>query len=197
MNPIVLASTSRWRLQLLKAAGLDVEGVSPGVDEAALIEPRPVPRAEKLALAKARAVEAARSTAWVLGADQVVWDGVEVFGKPVDPADHLDRLRSMRGRRHELVTAFALLGPGGVVEQGVERTVMWVRADIEDAELAAYVASGEGAGCAGGYAAEGRGAFLFERVEGDWNNVIGLPLFSVLAALRRHGWRFGGAGWSA
>jgi septum formation protein len=98
-------------------------------------------------------------------------------------------LRSMVGRRHALVTAVALVGPG-FADTVTEETVLSVRADLDDAELEAYVATGEGSGCAGGYAAEGRGAFLFERIEGDFFNVLGLPLLRVIGLLRARGWRF-------
>lgn len=190
MFELVLASTSPWRRQMLESAGLRVRCESPGVDERAVIESDPIRLATILAERKADSVARRHPEAWVLGADQVVTDGRDVWGKPVDVADHLARLRSMRGRSHELVTGFALRGPG-LRHTGLERTRMHVRADLHDAELEAYVATGEGAGCAGGYAAEGQGAFLFERIEGDWFNVLGLPLLQVMSVLRAHGWRFG------
>ncbi len=175
---------------MLEGAGFRVECEAPGVDERAVSEPDPRRLAGQLATAKARAVAHRRPGHLILGADQVVTDGVEVWGKPVDAADHLARLQAMRGRSHDLVTGFCLLGPG-VEEVGLETTRLWVRADLTDAELEAYVATGEGSGCAGGYAAEGQGAWLFSRIEGDWFNVIGLPLLRVIDALRRHGWQFG------
>jgi septum formation protein len=188
---IVLASTSPWRKAMLEAAGFRVECEPPGVDERAVSEPDPRRLAAVLAEAKARAVARRRPDAWVLGADQVVTDGAEVWGKPLDPADHLARLQAMRGRSHDLVTGFCLLGPDGVEEIGLETTRLWVRDDLTDDELRAYVATGEGSGCAGGYAAEGQGAWLFSRIEGDWFNVMGLPLLRVIDALRRHRWRYG------
>ncbi len=141
--------------------------------------------------AKAAAVAEDNPHDWVLGADQVAHQDGEMFGKPRDAADHLERLRSMRGRTHALVTAWVLVGPGEAA-RGVCTTRMHVRADLEEAEIRAYVLSGEGSGCAGGYAAEGHGGALFARVEGDWFNVIGLPVLDVLEALRARGWRMGG-----
>jgi septum formation protein len=188
---IVLASTSPWRRKLLTDAGLVVRARSPGVDERAVTADGPVALALELARRKADAVAALEPGAWVIGADQVVHQAGEVFGKPLDADDHAARLRSMRGRAHELVTGWALRGPGGPVE-GVATTRLVVRADVTDAEIDAYVASGEGSGCAGGYAVESRGVFLFEAIDGDWFNVIGLPLLDVLGALRARGWRFGG-----
>lgn len=190
MTPILLASTSPWRRKMLADAGIAADGVDPGVDEARWTDPDPVVTAQWRARAKADAVARAHPDRWVLGADQVVHDGREVFGKPTDPADHLARLRAMRGRAHDLHTAWALVGPGPAAE-GVAVTRMHVRDDLSDAELTAYVACGEGAGCAGGYAFEGRGAFLFSRVDGDFFNVLGLPLLDVMTALRARGWRAG------
>ena len=180
---------------MLESAGLSVESVPADVDErglqATLDDAGPVDVALALAREKARVVAAIRPGLPVLGADQVLWDGVQTIGKPADPDAHLARLRSLRGQTHELVTAWCLVGPGAGMERvGVSRTRLTVRADLEEAELAAYVASGEGSGCAGGYAIEGHGAWLFERVDGDWNNIIGLPLFDVLSALRALGYRY-------
>lgn len=191
MPDLILASTSRWRRQMLLDVGVDVQTEAPEVDERAFTADGPVELATLLARKKAEAVAARHPSAMVLGADQVVWDGCEVFGKPRDSADHLARLCAMRGESHELVTAVCLLGPDLDVSL-LERTKMTVRADLSDEELAAYVVSGEGSGCAGGYAVEGRGLFLFERIEGDWHNVIGLPLMRVLDVLRARGWRYGG-----
>lgn len=191
MADLILASTSRWRRALLESAGLTVQTEAPSVDERAFDAPGPVALARLLAREKANAVWARHPNRVVLGADQVVWDGSEVFGKPRDPEDHHRRLAAMRGQHHDLVTAVCMLGPDLDVCFD-ETTRMHVRADVTDAEIAAYVASGEGSGCAGGYAVEGHGMFLFERIEGDWHNVIGLPVARVLDVLRARGWRYGG-----
>jgi septum formation protein len=189
MRELILASTSPWRRRMLVDAGIAVRTESPGVDERSVRLSDPVELACELARRKARAVAARHPGEWILGADQVAHEpGGEPFGKPEDPDDHLRRLRSMVGRSHALVTGFALVGPG-VEVVGHETTVMHVRADLDDDELVAYVSTGEGAGCAGGYAVEGRGVFLFERIDGDWFNVVGLPLLRVLGVLRAHGWR--------
>jgi len=97
----------------------------------------------------------------------------------------------MRGCWHDLVTGWALLGPG-VRHISCHTTRLRVREDLGDDELVAYVATGEGSGCAGGYAIEGHGVWLFDRIEGDWFNILGLPLLDVLDVLRGHGWRYGG-----
>ncbi len=194
MEALWLASTSPWRRRMLEAAGLRIRAEAPGVDERSVLRADPVELARELALQKARAVAARHPGEWVLGADQVGYDPElrEPFGKPADPEDHLARLASLVGRSHVLVTGFALVRGGDTPEEVVEdvSTSLVVRADLTREELLAYVRTGEGSGCAGGYAIEGLGAFLFERVDGDWFNVVGLPLLRVMTLLRERGWRF-------
>lgn len=189
MRELLLASTSPWRRQMLCDVGVVARGVAPGVTEESDLS-EPTLRAVELACRKARAVYAKNPGTLVLGADQVVTDGREIWGKPTDPDDHFARLVQMRGRIHRLVTGYALIGEG-VERTGHRTTTLSVREDLTDAELRAYVASGEGSGCAGGYAAEGRGAFLFDCIDGDWHNVIGLPIHDVIGLLRELGWRYG------
>ena len=179
---------------MLEDAGLRVRCAAPGVDERAFVDDDPTSLATTLAVAKARAVASRESTAFVLGADQVVTDGNQIWGKPASVDDHVARLLAMRGQRHTLITGFCLVTPSGREVVGTERTHLTMRADLEEAEIRAYVASGEGSGCAGGYAIEGRGIWLFSSIEGDWFNIIGLPLLAVLDVLRAEGWRFGQGG---
>jgi septum formation protein len=191
----VLASTSQWRLELLIGAGLPFRAVDPGVDEALVVAPAPGgPQEVALARAEAKALAVARRmrSALVVGADQVAHLDGEQFGKPLNAADHLSRLKSLRGRRHELTTGVVVMGPGELdVERLVVTSGVRFRSDLLDGELAAYVASGEGSGCAGGYMVERRGAWLVEEVDGDWLNVIGLPVFPLVGLLRRRGLRLG------
>ena len=193
MSELILASGSQWRRQLLQSVGIQCRAEASGVEEDHGASADPTALATLLSEQKAEAVAARYPEAWVLGADQVAYDPEAPeghFGKPRNPVDHLARLKAMRGRPHVLVTGWTLLGPG-LRRQGSVRTTLHVRADLEDAELQAYVASGEGSGCAAGYMAEGRGAFLFERIDGDWFNVLGLPLHDIWSVLRAEGWRFG------
>ena len=190
MRPIVLASTSSARRHLLDQLGLDFVAIGSGVDEAAVTDPSPDGLALVLAQAKARAVAARSPDAWVIGCDQVAFDPATpgCWGKPRDPTDHLSRLLRERGRLHVLASGWCVVGAEGE-QSGVAYARLWMRADLEEAELRAYVAGGEGTGCAGGYAVEGRGGALFERVEGDHSTILGLPVGPVLGALRAWGWR--------
>jgi len=187
---IVLASTSRWRRKMLSDVGIRAVGVDPGVDESVLVDPDPVACARLRACAKADSVAARYPSDIVIGADQVVWDGEHVFGKPADPEHHFRMLAGFRGKTHSLVTSVCILAPG-VRRIFEEETRMTVRADISDRELRDYVATADGSGCAAGYTAEGLGAFLFARMDGDWFNIIGLPLPKVMDVLRELGWRYG------
>jgi septum formation protein len=144
-----------------------------------------------LALRKARAVGAKRPEAWVIGADQVAWEPDRPdapFGKPPDRSASARRLQRLRGRVHVLTTGLCLIGQG-FEDVAVDHATLHMRPDLGEDEIAAYVDTGEGDGCAGGYAVERRGAFLFSRIDGDWNTVIGLPLFRLFDLLRARGWR--------
>jgi septum formation protein len=186
---LLLASTSSWRLQLLEAAGIPCTAVDPEVDEEAIHHPEPEGLARSRALAKATAVASIYPEKWVVGADQVAHIEGQVFGKPRDRAEWQARLRSLRGRAHRLTTGVALLSPNENRVFSVCTDVIF-RGDLEDREIEAYMDLGEARDCAGGYMVERRGAWLVERCEGDWCNVIGLPVLHLVTELRAMGWRY-------
>lgn len=185
---LVLASASRWRQALLRDVGVEVILAPSPADEASVTDPDPVRLARRRAALKATSVAALHPEAWVIGVDQVAHLDGEPFGKPTSPDDHRARLRALRGRTHTLTCGVCVALPGRLVEF-TEDTLVTFRAGVSDAELDAYVACGEGAECAGGYRAEAQGAQLIDRVDGDWMNVIGLPVFGLLSVLRANGWR--------
>ena len=136
--------------------------------------------AEVNARRKAQAVPGAL----VLGADTVVaLDGV-IYGKPRDEAQAREYLGALNGRTHEVVGAIALARRGEVVATAVERTKVTFK-DSDPAALGRYVATGEWDGRAGGYAIQGAGGDLVERIEGDYLNVVGLPLERLKTLLKR------------
>tara|TARA_B100000575_G_C23002888_1_gene577827 strand:- start:88 stop:663 length:576 start_codon:yes stop_codon:yes gene_type:complete len=188
MKPIVLASTSRWRLQILNDAGIVADAMDPNVDESALVGDGPVETARLRAIAKASAVSRERPNALVIGADQVIYFDGETIGKPSDTDDWRHRLIAMRGRDHKLTTAVAII-EDGEVEAFEVTTVVRFRSDITDGEIDRYIQHGEAAGCAGGYMVERRGAWLIEEIRGDWLNVIGMPVLALVGRLRARGWR--------
>jgi septum formation protein len=128
--------------------------------------------------ARRKAVAArARPGETVLAVDTVVATGSELWGKPVDERDAARTLRALSGRGHRVVSGFALAS-AGAVEVGHETTEVRFRA-LDEPTIAWYVASGEWRGRAGGYAIQGRGGALVQRIEGDYLNVVGLPVAAL------------------
>ena len=187
---LILASKSAARRAMLADAGVPFSVQVADVDEDALKTPGvdPAGLAVELARAKALAVSRHDADAWVLGADQTLaFDGGLVSKAPTLEAAR-DRLKAMRGRTHHLHSGAALAIKGQVVWSGVDTVRMRMR-DFSDAFLDAYL-DAEGAAllaCVGSYRLEGLGSQLFEAVEGDYFTVLGLPLWPVLAELRRAG----------
>ena len=189
---LILASRSAARRAMLTGAGVVFEAEDAGVDEeaikAALPDHPPADLALKLARAKALAVSQRETGAWVLGSDQILAFDGGLVSKAGTLAEARMRLSAMRGRTHDLHSAAALVRAGSVVWSGVDTSRMTVR-DFSDAFLDAYLATeGEGLlASVGAYRLEGLGAQLFDRVEGDYFTVLGMPLWPVLAELRRVG----------
>ena len=187
MNTVYLASSSRWRANLLKNCGLNIHIVPPDVVEELIVGDSPTATATLRARAKAENVLSRVPTdAIVIGADQVVHHNGQCFGKPKDPKSWFERLKAFRGKGHDLTTAVSLF-VDGVCTEFQEHSKVFFRGDITDQELRDYIKDGEARGCAGGYMVEQRGAWLIEKVEGDWLNVIGLPIFSIIKELRLKG----------
>lgn len=191
--PIVLASRSRIRAELLASAGVAAEAKPVSIDEKALRAEMAQPTvphalALRLAEAKARAGAAANPEAFVIGADQVLSLNGEIFSKPAFLDAATDQLRSLRGATHRLDSAFACVRGDRLIASAVDGAELTMRA-FSDAFLDFYVeTAGPGIlDSVGGYQLEGLGAQLFERVEGDYFTVLGLPLLPLLAVLRAEG----------
>jgi septum formation protein len=171
---LILASRSPQRRGILEQLGVAFRVEAPEVEELTKGDPRMLVREN--ALRKARAVAAAEP---VLGADTaVVLDG-RVFGKPGDEAEAEIFLRRLSGRTHEVMSGIALREPGGAERSDVAVTKVRFRR-LESRDLAWYLATEEWRERAGGYAIQGRGAALVEEIEGDYWNVVGLPVAALL-----------------
>ena len=171
----VLASASPARLKVLRAAGIEPEVVVSGVDESSVTGP-PADVALTLAVRKAVAVARGRSEALVLGCDSVLDLDAEAHGKPADAEEAVARWRRMRGRTGVLHTGHCLIDTvSGRQTAAVGSTVVHF-ADLSDAEIDAYVATGEPLLVAGAFTIDGLGGPFVDRIEGDPHNVVGLSL---------------------
>ncbi len=187
-RPLILASTSPRRQQLLRDAGVEFTLAAPAVAEQANPSEAPEAQAQRLALAKARAVaERSEAERCVLAADTLVVIGEEVLGKPGSEEEASEMLLRLANRTHRVLTGFALLVTGTAIQEvGVEQSRVRMRA-ITREEARAYAAGGEPMDKAGAYAVQGDGGRFVESIEGSRSNVIGLPLEVVLPRLARLG----------
>jgi septum formation protein len=190
--PLVLASRSSVRQTLLAAAGIPIEVCPADVDERGLEAKAPlqapVAIATLLAREKAAVIAQRQPGRLILGADQTLSLNGERFAKPADRAAARAQLRALSGRTHELYSAIAFVRNGTVLFEHVGVARLTMRA-LSDAFLDAYLdAVGDAATTSvGAYQLEGLGVQLFERLDGDYFTVLGLPLTAVLDFLRRHG----------
>lgn len=183
---LVLASASPRRRQLLASIGLPAEVRPVDLDETALPNEPADAYVRRLAEAKARA--RAHAGEVVLAADTVVAADGLLLGKPADAEDAAAMLRRLSGRQHQVLTGLAVFTPDdGVCSSHVEISAVRFSA-LEDAEIAAYVASGEPMDKAGAYAIQGLAALFIDRMEGVYSNVVGLPLNATYQLLRRVGY---------
>jgi len=195
----VLASASPARLRTLRSAGLAAEVIVSGVDEDAITAGSARELVQLLADAKAEAVArlVADGPALVLGCDSLLeFDGV-ALGKPADPAEAEARWRQMRGGRGVLYTGHRLIdvARGRRASAAVATTVHF--ADVSDAEIAAYCASGEPLQVAGAFTIDGLGGWFVEAIEGDHHNVVGLSLPALRGMLAELGHQLADLGYPA
>jgi septum formation protein len=191
-DPLLLASRSAPRRTLLEAAGVPVELHPADIDERGVEAGAPSVEAGDvaalLARAKALFVAGLRPGRLVLGADQTLALGTERFAKPADRAAAHNQLRALSGRTHELHSAIAFVEDGSVVFEHVGAARLTMRA-LSDRFLDRYLDTvGDTATASvGAYQIEGLGVELFERIEGDYFTILGLPLLAALDFLRRRG----------
>lgn len=185
---VILASSSPRRRELLAMIGIPHEVMPADIDESYLPGEPPNAHAERLAREKGRVIAERNPDAVVISADTIVVINGEVLGKPRDAAHAVRMLRQLSGRTHTVFTAVAVARDGRV-ESGVEAVTVTFR-ELTEAEIIAYVGTGEPMDKAGAYGIQGYGATIVERIDGDYFAVMGLALGRMVALLRRVGVRY-------
>ncbi len=181
MKKIVLASASPRRRELLTTAGIEFEVLVSDADETIPEGTLPVDAAMLTAEKKALAVAEKCSDAVVIGADTIVVLDGKILGKPTDEEDARAMLRFLSGREHEVVTGVCLTD-GEIIKKFAQ--VSKVRFyELTDEEITAYVATKEPMDKAGAYGIQGKGCVLVEGIEGDYFNIVGLPVAATVRAL--------------
>jgi septum formation protein len=188
MLPLLLASASPRRREMLERVGVPLEVRPADVDEEPLAGESPAAYVARIAHAKAIAVKR-RPGQWVLAADTTVTIDGKILAKAATPEEAVEMVGLLAGRVHQVITAFTIVGDlhdAPFHRDGISATDVAV-IDLDASAIADYVASGEWRGKAGAYAIQGIGAALVREVRGSVTNVIGLPLVEVLEALRAVG----------
>lgn len=172
---IILGSGSPRRLRLLSEIGIEFEQIVPQVTEVMNANEQPFPFAQRMARAKAsRVAERSDPKNIVIGCDTIVVHENIVLGKPVDALEARKILRRLSGDSHVVCTALALCQGATVVAEDYELTSVKFN-EVDDQKISEYVSSGEPLDKAGAYGIQGMGAFLVDSIEGNLDNVIGLP----------------------
>ncbi len=180
---LVLASASPRRLDLLTQILVVPDAVDPAdIDETPRKGELPEPYAARMALEKAQAVAPRHPGSLILSGDTVVAAGRRILPKTESAADARRCLTILSGRRHRVLSAVTLIGADGVARHRMSNSIVTFKRLHED-EIAAYLASGEWHGKAGGYAIQGRAAGLIRALSGSHSGVVGLPLFETRALL--------------
>ena len=189
---LILASASPRRQELLRNAGIQFTVQPAEIDETPLAGELPRACAERLAKEKALRVARNRPEGYVLGADTIVVIDGEILNKPQDANDAARMLRLLSGRAHEVITGVCLVKPAMDVQaqfsadlaETVSETTRVTMCDLSDIEIRDYIATGEPMDKAGAYAIQGIASRWIPRIEGDYSNVVGLPVALVFRMLR-------------
>jgi len=193
-NPIILASKSPRRYELLKQLGFDIEVIPSGVEEdlvekdSSLLSRQAVKKhAIQLAETKALEVGSRYSNRWIIAADTIVYINGSILGKPKTFRETIRMLRCLSGREHWVFTGFSVQHTGkGKGDREVAQTAVKMKS-LTPGEMEWYVRTGEAFDKAGGYAIQGIGSFMIESIRGSYTNVVGLPLHELVRMLNRLG----------
>ncbi len=185
--PIILASSSPRRRELLHGLGIPFTVLTSDVDERVTSDLTPAEIVESLAQRKAREVAGKNSDGLVIGADTIVVLEGNVLGKPRDEADAYQMLLSMQGKEHTVYSGVAIIDARSGREEVAHRSTKVRIRPLTEREINAYIATKEPMDKAGSYAIQGIGATIVEEIQGDYFTVVGLPLHLTAAMLSRFG----------
>lgn len=180
---LILASSSPRRKELLDAVGWPYEAIVAGIDESVRANEAPADYVQRLARSKAEAVAARLESGLVLGADTTVVIDNQILGQPVDDDDARRMLNLLSGRWHEVLTGVAAIRIGSETRVAHESTRVRF-AEMSAREIDWYVATGEARGKAGAYGIQGAAGLFIEQIEGDYFNIVGLPIRLVYELTR-------------
>ena len=172
---LVLASGSARRAEILERAGWPHEIIVAGIDETVLPNEEAAAYVQRLARTKAETVASRLSEGMVLGADTTVVVADQILGQPVDEADARRMLRLLNAKWHDVLTGVAVVRVGGETRVAYEKTRVRF-AEMSDTEIDWYIATGEPFGKAGAYGIQGKASLFIEEIEGDYFNIMGLPI---------------------
>jgi len=172
---LVLASSSPRRTEILERAGWPHEIIVAGIDETVLPNEEPAAYVQRLARSKAEAVASRLSEGVVLGADTTVVVANQILGQPVDDADARRMLRLLNAKWHDVLTGVAVVRVGGETRVGYQTTRVRF-AEMSEQEIDWYIATREPFGKAGAYGIQGKASLFIEEIEGDYLNIMGLPI---------------------
>lgn len=185
MRKIILASTSTWRKDILHKSGIPFTAEASYYHENMDLPLLPRTLAKHLALGKAKAVAKRHKDAIVIGADTFAVFNGRVLGKPGTPSRARAFLKRLRGRTNTAITGFAIIDTksGKTVSRAVETRVHFRK--LSNSEIDAYVKTGEPVYAGGGYTIQGKAAALIDRIDGDFYNIVGLPLAALMEELKK------------
>ncbi|PZQ44607.1 MAG: septum formation protein Maf [Micavibrio aeruginosavorus] len=188
---MILASASPRRVDLLSQIGITPDNIIPAdIDETLLQNELPHTFAQRLAKGKAQKIAASNNDAYVLAADTVVACGRRVLDKPTDADDARRILKILSGRRHTVYGGICLIGPDGKIREKLCKTIVSFRR-LSEADIEAYIQSGDWKGKAGAYAIQGLAATYVKFLSGSYSNVIGLSLYDTMRLLESAGYKKG------
>ncbi|MDI6784915.1 MAG: Maf family protein [bacterium] len=181
----ILASKSPRRAQLLNQVGLQFKIIPSHIDESIHLSANPVQAVRQIALAKAQSVAENQKTGIIIGADTIVVSNRKIVGKPKDKSDARRLLNQLSGRTHQVITGVAVID-ARTKRKKVSHCITSVRfRKLTKPEIDAYIATGDPFDKAGAYGIQGKGALFIEKINGDYFNVVGLPLVLLMKLINK------------